>query len=91
MLFRTLILLALDTSVKMPLGSPLSLAFLYFVFSHFPLFIFDITPRPSSVLKMNSHSDSRCMPRMAHPLCLLSTTTYVKRATDEGIKIHEMK
>lgn len=63
MLFQALVLPALDASVKMPLGY-LSLVFLYFVLSHFLLFILDITLRPSSILKMSSHSDSHCVPGM---------------------------
>lgn len=81
MLSQAFILPALDTSVRIPSGYLLSLAFLYFVSSQFLLFILDITPRPSSVLKMNSHLDSQCMPRTVYLLCLL----YLKRDTDERI------
>lgn len=73
--------------VKMPSGYLLSLAFLYFA-CYLLLFILDITPRPSSMLKMNFHLGSHCMPKMVHLLYLLSMTKYLKRETDEGIKTH---
>lgn len=85
--FWAFILLTLDTLGKMPSGYLLSVAFLYIVFSHFLLFILDMTPGPSGIVQMNSHLDSHCTWRMLYPLDLLSMTTYLKRDREQGIQV----